>query len=74
MTAINRSFFTSAIISAVLVGFATFTYLPDSLMNMSGLSAEAQGIDINPRVFALGAVLIGIGLAAAIQVLNRLLY
>ncbi|MSO26062.1 MAG: sodium-translocating pyrophosphatase [Candidatus Nanopelagicaceae bacterium] len=70
MTAINRSFFTSAIISAVLVGFATFTYLPDSLMNMTGLSAEAQGIDINPRVFALGAVLIGIALAAAIQVLT----
>ncbi len=73
MTAINRSFFTSAIISAVLVGFATFTYLPDSLMNMSGLSAEAQGIDINPRVFALGAVLIGIALAAAIQVLTGFL-
>jgi len=70
MTAINRSFFTSAIISAVLVGFATFTYLPDSLTNMSGLSAEAQAIDINPRVFALGAVLIGISLAAAIQVLT----
>ena len=70
MTAINRSFFTSAIISAVLVGFATFTYLPDSLMNMTGLSAEAQAIDINPRVFALGAVLIGIALAAAIQVLT----
>jgi K(+)-stimulated pyrophosphate-energized sodium pump len=70
MTAINRSFFTSAIISAVLVGFATFTYLPDSLMNMSGLSAEAQAIDINPRVFALGAVVIGIALAVAIQILT----
>jgi K(+)-stimulated pyrophosphate-energized sodium pump len=70
MTAINRSFFTSAIISAVLVGFATFTYLQDSLMNMSGLSAEAQAVDINPRVLAFGAVLIGIALAAAIQVLT----
>ncbi len=70
MTAINRSFFTSGIISAVLVGFATFTYLPDSLVKMSGLTAEAQAIDINPRVFALGAVLIGIALAAAIQVLT----
>ena len=70
MTAINRSFFTSAIISAVLVGFATFTYLPDSLMNMSGLTPEAQAVDINPRIFALGAVLIGIALAAAIQVLT----
>jgi K(+)-stimulated pyrophosphate-energized sodium pump len=70
MTAINRSFFTSAIISAVLVGFATFTYLPDSLVNMSGLTMEAQAVDINPRVLAFGAVLIGIALAAAIQVLT----
>lgn len=70
MNAINRSFFTSAIISAVLVGFATFTYLPDSLKNMSGLSLEAQGVDIDPRFFSLGAVLIGIALAAAIQVLT----
>jgi K(+)-stimulated pyrophosphate-energized sodium pump len=70
MNAINRSFFTSAIISAVLVGFATFTYLPNSLKNMSGLSLEAQGVDIDPRFFSLGAVLIGIALAAAIQVLT----
>ncbi|MGI9171372.1 MAG: sodium-translocating pyrophosphatase [Candidatus Nanopelagicus sp.] len=70
MNAINRSFFTSAIISAVLVGFATFTYLPSSLMNMSGLTSEAQSYDVNPRVLAFGAVLIGIGLAAAIQILT----
>ena len=70
MNAINRSFFTSAIISAVLVGFATFTYLPNSLKNMSGLSMEAQGVDIDPRFFSLGSVLIGIALAAAIQVLT----
>ena len=70
MTAINRSFFMSAVISAVLVGFATYTYLPSSLKNMSGLTMEAQNADVNPRVLALGAVLIGIGLAAAIQVLT----
>ena len=70
MDAINRSFFTSAIISAVLVGFATFTYLPNSLKNMTGLTVEAQAVDINPRVLAFGAVLIGIALAAAIQVLT----
>ncbi len=70
MNAINRSFFTSAIISAILVGFATFTYLPNSLKNMSGLSLEAQSVDIDPRFFSLGAVLIGIALAAAIQVLT----
>jgi len=70
MNAINRSFFTSAIISAVLVGFATFTYLPNSLLNMSGLTPEAQAVDVNPRVLAYGAVLIGIALAAAIQILT----
>jgi K(+)-stimulated pyrophosphate-energized sodium pump len=70
MTAINRSFFMSAVISAVLVGFATYTYLPSSLKNMSGLTMEAQNADVNPRTLALGAVLIGIGLAAAIQVLT----
>jgi K(+)-stimulated pyrophosphate-energized sodium pump len=70
MDAINRSFFTSAIISAVLVGFATFTYLPSSLKNMTGLTVEAQSVDVNPRVLAFGAVLIGIALAAAIQVLT----
>ncbi len=70
MQAINRSFFLSAIISAVLVALATYTYLPSSLKQMTGLSEEAQNIDVNPRVLAIGAVLIGILLAAAIQLLT----
>ena len=70
MQAINRSFFLSAIISAVLVAFATYTYLPSSLQQMSGLSAEAAAVDVNPRTLAIGAVLIGILLAAAIQLLT----
>ena len=70
MGAINRSFFVSAVISAVLVGFATFTYLPSSLKQMAGLSPEAAGVSVNPRVLAFGAVLIGIVLAAAIQLLT----
>jgi K(+)-stimulated pyrophosphate-energized sodium pump len=70
MQAINRSFFLSAIISAVLVAFATYTYLPSSLMQMSGLTPEAAAADVNPRVLAIGAVLIGILLAAAIQLLT----
>jgi len=70
MQAINRSFFLSAIISAVLVAFATYTYLPSSLMQMSGLTPEAAAVDVNPRVLAIGAVLIGIVLAAAIQLLT----
>jgi K(+)-stimulated pyrophosphate-energized sodium pump len=74
MNAINRSFFMSAVISAVLVGFATYTYLPSSLKNMTGLGVEAQSADVNPRILALGAVLIGIGLAAAIPRSNWLLY
>jgi K(+)-stimulated pyrophosphate-energized sodium pump len=70
MQAINRSFFLSAIISAVLVAFATYTYLPSSLTQMSGLTPEAAAVDVNPRVLAIGAVLIGILLAAAIQILT----
>ncbi|MEI6039518.1 MAG: sodium-translocating pyrophosphatase [Actinomycetes bacterium] len=69
MQAINRSFFLSAIISAVLVGFATFSYLPNSMKLLEGLD-PAEATKVNPRVLALGAVLIGIALAAAIQVLT----
>ena len=72
MVAINRSFFASAIISAILTGFATWTYLPSDFMMFTGLSPET--IDAlagnNPRMIAFGAVLIGIVLAAAIQLLT----
>ena len=72
MQAINRSFFLSALISAVLTGLATFTYLPSDFKLLSGLSPEAIAAagNTNPRVLAFGAVLIGIALAAAIQVLT----
>jgi K(+)-stimulated pyrophosphate-energized sodium pump len=72
MTAINRSFFMSAVISAGLTGLATFTYLPGKfnlLTNYSPAVLEDAG-NINPRVLAFGAVIIGIVLAAAIQVLT----
>ena len=70
MQAINRSFFASAIISAVLVGFATFTYLPSSMSALEGLNPSAVVAGLNPRIFSIGAVLIGIVLAAAIQLLT----
>ena len=72
MTAINRSFFLSAIISAALTALATFTYLPSDFKLHTGLSpaAVAEAGNTNPRVLAIGAVLIGISLAAAIQVLT----
>jgi len=72
MVAINRSFFASAIISALLTAFATWSYLPNDFKMFTGLSPEA--IDAlsgkNPRIIAFGAVLIGIVLAAAIQLLT----
>ncbi len=72
MTAINRSFFMSAVISAGLTGLATFTYLPSKFNLLTNVPEEivASAGDLNPRVFALGAVIIGIVLAAAIQVLT----
>ena len=72
MQAINRSFFISALISAVLTGLATFTYLPSDFKLLTGLTPEAiaSAGNTNPRVLAYGAVLIGIALAAAIQVLT----
>ena len=72
MTAINRSFFLSAIISAGLTALATYTYLPASFNDLAGLTdaAKAAAGDTNPRLLAIGAVLIGIALAAAIQVLT----
>ena len=71
MSAINRSFYLSAVISAVLVGLATYTYLPNSFTGLTGLDvAKAGEITTNPRVLAFGAVLIGIILAAAIQMLT----
>ncbi len=68
MQAINRSFFISAIISAVLVAVATIAYLPDSFAGF----APSEHVDsaTNPRMVAIIAVLIGIALAAAIQVLT----
>jgi K(+)-stimulated pyrophosphate-energized sodium pump len=71
MNAINRSFYLSAVISAALVGLATYTYLPSTFSALSGLDAAFKAdITVNPRTLAFGAVLIGIALAAAIQMLT----
>ena len=70
MSAINRSFYISALVSALLVGLATYTYLPDSFATLTGVGDALKNSTVNPRVLALGAVLIGIALAAAIQMLT----
>src|SRR5215471_16706742 len=71
MSAINRGFFISAVISAILVAIATFTYLPSSYSKLTGVSdAGILGHGGNPRWLAIGAVLIGLVLASAIQLLT----
>ncbi|MFF5975323.1 sodium-translocating pyrophosphatase [Streptomyces sp. NPDC012769] len=71
MTAINRGFFLSALISLALVAVAVFAYLPSSYADLKGVTEP--GIlthSGDPRVLALVAVAIGIVLAALIQQLT----
>ncbi|MGW0432383.1 sodium-translocating pyrophosphatase [Micromonospora sp. NPDC003197] len=72
LTAINRAFYLSALLSAVLVAIAAWLYLPASFGDFAEGLGDADGspIEGNPRVVAIGAVLIGIVLAAAIQALT----
>ena len=74
MSAINRGFFISAIVSAVLVIAAVFWLLPAKIVDLKGVVVDGLGIvtvdTFNVRFFAIGAVLIGIVLAAAIQLLT----
>jgi K(+)-stimulated pyrophosphate-energized sodium pump len=59
---INRGFFTSALVSLVLVAVASFTVLPDV--------ADIEGLDVSPQVLGFVSVLVGVVLAAAIQLLT----
>jgi K(+)-stimulated pyrophosphate-energized sodium pump len=68
LTAINRAFYLSAAISAVLVALAAFAYLPASFADFEGGLTNVT--DRDPRLVAIGAVVIGIVLAAAIQALT----
>jgi K(+)-stimulated pyrophosphate-energized sodium pump len=71
MSAINRGFFISAVISLVLVAVAVFVYLPSSYGSLDGVTdAAIKGKDGDPRILALVAVAIGIVLAALIQQLT----
>jgi len=72
MQAINRAFFTSAGISAVLCAIAAFVYLPGKLSDLANVpsSIVADAGDRDPRLLAIGAVLIGIALASIIQLLT----
>ncbi len=66
LSAINRGFYISAGIAAVLSGVAAYVYLPDTF---AGLGSSNEGINAltgDPRRSALLAVIIGIVLAAVI--------
>jgi K(+)-stimulated pyrophosphate-energized sodium pump len=67
MAAINRSFFISAAISAVLVAGAAFWYLPNTFGELTGSAVQSTA---SPRLIAIGAVIIGLVLASAIQLLT----
>src|ERR1700728_4224394 len=71
MSAINRGFFISAIISVIGVAILCFTYLPSHFSALAGITDSAiSGYNGNPEWIAFGAVLIGIVLASAIQLLT----
>src|SRR6266568_4095128 len=74
MTAINRGFFVSALISLVLVIGAAFWYLPAHFSQLKGVTGAGAAAILNhggsPRWLAILAVLIGLVLASAIQLLT----
>jgi K(+)-stimulated pyrophosphate-energized sodium pump len=63
---INRSFYLSALISAVLVAIAAFVYLPSSFADLGLAEGTFAGPIDDPRVVALVSVVIGIVLAVII--------
>src|SRR5205807_9816242 len=64
-------FFVSAVISAILVAIAAFTYLPAHFSGLTGVTDRAiLSHGGSPQWLAVGAVLIGLVLASAIQLLT----
>jgi K(+)-stimulated pyrophosphate-energized sodium pump len=77
LTAINRAFFISAGISAVLSAVAAWLYLPKTWTDLLGNDwrstlglADTANLRVSPPVVAIIAVIIGIVLAAVIQALT----
>jgi hypothetical protein len=63
MSSINRGFFLSAVMSAILVIAAVFTWVPaswDEIESIGGIDAVSSGETISPRLFVIFAVIIGI--------------
>ncbi len=71
MTAINRGFFISAVISLILVVGAAFLYLPSHFSQLTGVTDPSiLRHGGSPQWLAIGAVVIGLVLASAIQLLT----
>ncbi|MDP9443817.1 MAG: sodium-translocating pyrophosphatase [Actinomycetota bacterium] len=81
LTTINRAFYISAAVSAVLSTAAAFLYLPGSFDELTDAGAGSGLLDLvlfgegaggqgSPRLIAAGAVIIGIVLAALILALT----
>jgi K(+)-stimulated pyrophosphate-energized sodium pump len=66
LATINRSFYLSAVGSAVVCAMAAFVYLPGSFAELSGASEAVAELDGDPRLLATAAVVIGIVLAGII--------
>ena len=66
LAAINRSFYISAVISAVLCTIAAFAFLPSSFADLNGISDTVKATSGNPALIASVAVIIGIVLAGVI--------
>ncbi|MFV0425496.1 MAG: sodium-translocating pyrophosphatase [Beutenbergiaceae bacterium] len=68
LTAINRGFYISAIVGAVLAAIAAFIYLPGSFADLNPGSAAVSFADQagDPRLVAALAVVIGVVLAGVI--------
>ncbi|MCU1649442.1 MAG: Pyrophosphate-energized proton pump [Pseudonocardia sp.] len=69
LKAINRSFYISALFSAVLCVIAAFVYLPNSFDKLNGptdTTVVTDAAGANPQVIASVAVIIGIVLAGVI--------
>src|SRR5664280_2837794 len=78
LLAINRGFFISAAVSAVLSAVAAWVYLPAKFSGLVGATSTIAALDntkllfltLNPRIAATLAVFIGIALAAIILMLT----
>jgi K(+)-stimulated pyrophosphate-energized sodium pump len=66
LAAINRGFYTSAVIGAALAGVGAFLYLPSTFAELTGGTAGLEDHPGDPRLIATGAVIIGVVLAGVI--------